>query len=74
MKRSERLAREGKIEVYIGSVETAIVTTSEEMGARWQRLRYIGTDYEALYDGREVWANVYEDMQTDELFATIERR
>lgn len=74
MKRSERLAREGKIEIYIGSVEIAKVITDKEMSAQAQKLRYIGTDHEALYDGREVWANVYEDRQTDELFATIERR
>lgn len=72
MKRSERLAREGKIEVYIGSYEIAKVITSKEMSAHASTLRYIGTDYEALYDGREVCANVYENEQTDELFATIE--
>lgn len=72
MKRSERLAREGKIEVYIGSYEIAKVITDKEMSAMAQRLRYIGTDFEALYDGREVVANVYEDEQADELFATIE--
>lgn len=71
MKRSERLAREGKIEVYIGSCEIAKVITDKEMSAMAQRLRYIGTDFEALYDGREVVANVYEDEQADELFATI---
>lgn len=73
MKRSERLAREGKVEVYIGSVEIAKVISFDEMNARAQNLRYIGTDDEARYDGCEVWANVYEDKQTDELLATIER-
>ena len=72
MKRSERLAREGKIEVYIGSCEIAKVITANEMSAQAHKLRYIGTDYEALYDGREVSANVYEDEQANELFATIE--
>ena len=71
MKRSERLAREGKIEVYIGSLEVAKVISLDEMCAN-TNLRYIGTDYEALYDGREVAANVYENEQTDELFATID--
>lgn len=72
MKRSERLAREGKIEVYIGSLEIAKVITDKQMSARAQTLRYICTDFGTLYDGREVSANVYEDTQTDELFATIE--
>jgi hypothetical protein len=72
MKRSERLAREGKIEVYIGSYEIAKVITDKEMSAQAQKLRYICTDFGALYDGREVSANVYENEQTDELFATIE--
>lgn len=73
MKRSERLAREGKIEVYIGSVETAKVIFKKEWGrfAQTRSLRYIGTDYEALYDGIEVSADVYEDEQNGELFATI---
>lgn len=71
MKRSERLAREGKIEVYIGSFEIAKVITDKQMSVRAQNLRYLGTDHDALYDGREVMANVYEDEQTDELFATI---
>lgn len=70
MKRSERLAREGKVEVYIGSVEVAKVISEKEMTARARNLRYIGTDNEALYDGREVAANVYEDEDGD-LFATI---
>ena len=73
MKRSERLAKEGKIEVYIGSCEIAKVITSKEMSARAHELRYIGTDFDALYDGREVSANVYENEQTDELFATIDQ-
>ena len=72
MKRSERLAKEGKIEVYIGSFEVAKVITNEEMSAQAQNLRYIGTDHEALFDGREVSANVYEDEQADALFATID--
>jgi hypothetical protein len=73
MKRSERLAREGKIEVYIGSVETAKVIFKKELSglSRTRSLRYIGTDYEALYDGIEVFADVYEDEQNGELFATI---
>ena len=74
MKRSERLAREGKVEVYIGSVEVAKVLTKDELcaKARAHDLRYIGTDYDALYDGLEVFANVYEDNQTNDLYATLE--
>lgn len=71
MKRSERLAKEGKIEVNIGNVAIAKVITAEQMSRRAKTLRYIGTDYEALYNGSEVWANVYED-ENGELFATIE--
>ena len=71
MRRSERLAREGKVEVYIGSVEVAKVISNKEMSERARNLRYIGSDYDALYDGREVCANVYEDKQTGELYATI---
>ena len=73
MKRSERLAKEGKIEVNIGNFAVAKVITAEQMSANAQNLRYIGTDYEALYNGSEVWANVYEDENNGELFATIEQ-
>lgn len=71
MKRSERLAKEGKIEVNIGNFEIATIITAAQMSANAQILRYIGTDYEALYNGGEVWANVYED-ENNRLFATIE--
>ena len=71
MKRSERLAREGKIEVYIGSVETATVITAEQMSRQARYLRYLCTDYEALYDGREVSADVYEEKYSGELFAVV---
>ena len=73
MKRSERLAKEGKIEVNIGNFDIAKVITAEQMSANAQNLRYIGTDYEALYNGSEVWANVYEDENNGALFATIEQ-
>ena len=71
MKRSERLAREGQIEVYVGSFETAKVISFEELQCK-DLLRYIGTDFEALYDGREVRADVYEDEWNDLLFAVID--
>jgi C4-dicarboxylate-specific signal transduction histidine kinase len=64
---------EGKIEVNIGNFAIAKVITAEQMSANAQNLRYIGTDYEALYNGSEVWANVYEDENNGELFATIEQ-
>lgn len=70
MKRSERLAREGKVEVYIGSIETATVIHPNELQNR--PFRYIGTDDNCLYDGREVSADVYEDELNDALFAIIE--
>ena len=70
MTRSERLAREGKIEVYIGSFETAKVISFEELQIK-DLLRYIGTDYEARYDGREVQADVYDDEWNDVLYAVI---
>lgn len=72
MKRSERLAREGKIEVNIGNFVLAQVITPETMSKGAHGLRYIGTDYAALYDGLEVWANIYEN-DDGALFATIEQ-
>lgn len=67
MTRSERLAKEGKVGVYIGSFETAIVI--EHCNAK-NNLRYIGTDFECLYDGKEVNADVYED-EDGGLYAVI---
>jgi hypothetical protein len=69
MKRSERLAREGKIEVYIGSCEVAHVIHPNELQNR--PMRYLCTDFEALYDGQEVQADVYEDELNDTLCAVI---
>jgi hypothetical protein len=71
MKRSERLAKEGKIEVDIGEFAIAKVITAEQMSANARKLRYIGTDYNALFDGREVSANIYEN-DGGELFAVID--
>lgn len=75
MKRSERLAKEGKIEVNCGSIEVATVVSKSWISrrARASMLRYIGTDFEALYDGREVSADIYEDELNDGgLFAVIQ--
>jgi hypothetical protein len=71
MTRSERLAREGLVEVYAGEIITARVITPDEMSKNAARLRYIGTDYETRYNGRDVWANIYEDENGD-ILATIE--
>lgn len=71
MKRSERLAKEGKIEVDIGEFAIAKVITAEQMSANARKLRYIGTDRTALFDGREVSANIYENND-GEIFAVIE--
>ena len=69
MTRSERLAREGKISVDIGTFETA--TVIPDCNAL-DNLRYIGTDFNALYNGCEVSADVYEDSN-GKLYATIEK-
>lgn len=71
MKRSERLALEGKIEVYIGSYETAKVVTLDTLNKTHHGARYIGTDYEARYNGADVSANVYEDDDGN-LYAVID--
>ena len=67
MKRSERLAKEGKVEVYIGSLEMARVI--KHCNAI-RNLRYIGTDFDCLYDEKEVNADVYEDKDGN-LYAVI---
>ena len=67
MTRSERLAKEGKVEVYIGSMEMAsVIKHCNEK----RNIRYIGTDFECLYDGNEVAADVYED-EDGKLYAVI---
>ena len=69
MTRSERLAKDGKIEVDIGTLE--IATVIPDCNAI-DDLRYIITDFEALYNSCEVSADVYEDSN-GKLFATIEK-
>ena len=68
MTRSERLAKDGKIEVDVGTFE--IATIIPDCNAV-DNLRYLGTDFNALYNGCEVSADVYEDSN-GKLFATIE--
>jgi hypothetical protein len=67
MTRSERLALIGKVTVDIGSLEEA--TVIKDCCER-SDIRYIGTDFECLYDGREVSADVYESDDGD-LYAVI---
>ena len=69
MTRSERLAKDGKIEVDIGTFE--IATIIPDCNAV-DNLRYLGTDFNALYNGCEVLSDVYEDNGSN-LFAVIEK-
>ena len=69
MTRSERLAIDGKISVNIGIL--GIASVIPDCNAL-ENLRYIGTDFEALYNNCEVYADVYED-DNGKLFATIEK-
>ena len=69
MTRSERLAREGKISVDVGTLETAtIIPDCNAVDS----LRYLGTDFNALYNKCEVSADVYEDSN-GKLYAIIEK-
>ena len=61
MKRSERLALEGKIEVDVGTFEIAQVVTLDDLNKKHRDARYIGTDITALYNGADATADVYED-------------
>ena len=69
MTRSEQLAREGKIDVDVGSFE--IATVIPDCNAI-DNLRYIVTDFDALYNNCVVTADVYEDSN-GKLFAIIEK-
>ena len=70
MTRSERLAKDGKIEVYCGSLETAKLLTDGEFSRIANVLRYIGTDDDAKCAGRDVSANIYEN-EDGALYAVI---
>jgi hypothetical protein len=71
--RSERLAKENKIDVaFFGGCETAQIITGSELSKNAKNYRYIGTDRHAFFDGRTVWANVYEN-EDGEVFATIDQ-
>ena len=67
--RSERLAKDGKIEVDIGTFE--IATVIPDCNAV-DNLRYLGTVFNALYNNCKVSANVYEDNDGN-LFAVIKK-
>lgn len=68
MTRSERLAQEGKVDVNIGTLEIAsVIKDHSELP---DDARYIGTDYECIYDGKIVWADVYMDND-NKLYAYI---
>ena len=69
MTRSEQLAKDGKIEVDIGSFE--IATIIPDCNAV-DNLRYLGTVFHALYNKCEVSANVYEDSN-GKLYAVIKK-
>ena len=69
MTKSERLAKDGKIEVDIGTFEIATVIPYRNA---IDNLRCIGTDFNALYNNCEVTADVYED-ENGKLFAVIEK-
>ena len=69
MTRSERLAKDGKIDVDVGAF--GIATVIPDCNAV-DSLRYLGTDFNALYNKCEVSADVYEDNDGN-LFAVIEK-
>ena len=69
MKRSERLAQQGQVEVYIGSFEIATVIQPHELQNR--PMRYLCTDYDCLYNGQEAEADVYDDELNDCLCAIV---
>lgn len=69
MTRSERLAKEGIVEVNVGSLEKAKVISKDELPLK--NVRYIGTDFEALYDGKEVTVDCYEDNENGSLYGVV---
>lgn len=71
MTRSERLARENKIEVVVfGECLIAKVITKDEMYK--MDLRYVGTDMECLYNGDWAKADIYKPNGLDiHLYAVV---
>lgn len=69
MTRSERLAKEGKVEVFLwGGLEILKVTTLSTIISK--RMRYICTDFEAMYDGHDQSVDIYEDSD-GELYGVL---
>lgn len=69
MSRSKRLAKEGKVEVF--SLRTPVIATVIGGCEEKDDVRYLGTDFDCLYDGRRVSADVYVDCD-GVLYAVIE--
>lgn len=72
MTRSERLAKEGKVEAYIGNIVIAKVLTPNEFRFHASHIHYVCSDFEALYNGKEATVNIYEDINNGEYFATLD--
>ena len=68
MTRSERLAKDGKIDIrcHGKSFTSKVIKNCNAVSD----LRYIGTDFDCLYDGKEVTADIYEDKDGN-LYAII---
>lgn len=75
MRRSERLAKSGLIEVFcIGGLCEAKITERETisfLSRKGVKMRYVGTDFECAYNGGIATADIYEDKD-GYLFAVID--
>lgn len=54
-----------------GSICTAEAIIGEIDSRTAKDLCYVCTDFEAIYNGNDVTADIYEDIYTGELFAVI---
>lgn len=54
----------------LGSITDAEVI-EDNLNGLPRELRYVCTDFEVVYNGNDVTADVYEDKYTGELFAVI---
>lgn len=68
MTRSERLAKDGKVDVrcYGKSFTAKVIKNCNDVSDS----KYIGTDFDCLYNGKEVTADIYEDKDGN-LYAII---
>lgn len=64
MTRSERLARQGLVDI-LWDTATVIKDCNEV-----SNLRYHSTEH-CLYDGREVEADIYEDIMSEDVFYAV---